>query len=102
MATCLALVCFNNDCSIYYLSEYLDRFISQTDFKDDYWNNYHFGWAIHALTDLDRQQGDLYFQKYHLAKMNQSISDNPDLVYLKDEQLVFKRIMDFCDRYFWL
>lgn len=100
MTACFALVRFNNDLSVYYLSQYLERFISlKNNLKDDYWNNHHFGLAIQALTYLDRQQGDFYFETYYLAK-NQFTQNSHELVYLKDEQLIFERINDFCDFYF--
>jgi Family of unknown function (DUF6000) len=100
MATCFALVRFNNDLSVYYLSQYLEEFIACTNnLKDEHWNDHHFGWAIQALTYLDRQQGNFYFQKYHLAK-NEFSNNHSDFVYIKDEQLVFKRILNFCDLYF--
>lgn len=100
MATCFALVRFNNDLSVYYLSQYLEEFIASTNnLKDDHWNNHHFMWAIQALTYLDRQQGDFYFQKYHLVK-NQFTKNDSDIVYTKDKQLLFKRILNFCELYF--
>ncbi len=100
MATCFALVRFNNDLSVYYLSQYLEKFIAcEKNFKDKHWNNIHWNWAIQALTYLDRQQGDFYFQKYHLAK-NQLGKHNSDITYIKDEQLLFKKILNFCELYF--
>jgi hypothetical protein len=100
MATCFALVRFNNDRSIYYLSQYLEEFITNpNNLKDDHWNKQHFGWAIQALTYLDRKKGDFYFQQYHLAK-NKFTKTNSKLIYIEDDKLAFKKMIDFCELYF--
>lgn len=100
MATCFALVRFNNYASIYYLSQYLEEFITcEKNLKDEHWNNIHWNWAIQALTYLDRQQGDFYFKKYNLAK-NKFSHDNYTLIYLEDDRLIFNKILQFCKQYF--
>ena len=54
MATCFALVSFNNDASIYYLSQYLEEFIAcEKNLEDEPWNNIHGNWTIQTLTYLD-------------------------------------------------
>ena len=99
MSTCFALVRFGNQRSIDYLSQYLEQFIDcEKNLVDQHWNRVHWGWAIQALSYLDRGQGDYFYRKYYTAK-NKLKNNDINIIGLKEEQLVFKRMEKFCELY---
>lgn len=100
MSTCFALVRFNNQKAIKYLANYLEQFIAcERNLSDNHWNRAHWTWAIQALTYLDRPQGDYFYHKYYFAK-NKLENNDLEVIYIKDKQLIFKRMESFCKLHF--